>query len=205
MTLADNAVWLATQGITGAFGRINKVSSSGLDEICKGSVVGMKHTKSPEDFLLARCLFPRNAKILATRRAFVPGASYLLKAAGFVPLTNPLTSESRVPDYRALREFYSIVKAGGIVVYAPEAACFQNRVAEKIFPEFVIKAGELKLKAFIMGVNYENGKIQVKAEQYDPAGKPKEVVVEEMRERLARLSGLELEIGQPVSAAGNYR
>ncbi len=204
MSMAYDAVRLATQAITGVFGQINRVSAEGLDEICGGSVVGMKHTRNIPDFLLARYLFP-NARIFATRKAFGPGAGYLLRAAGFVPLTNPLTSTRQTPDYRALREFYLTLNAGGTVVYAPEAACFQDSVAERIFPEFIMKAGQLGLNAFIVGVNYrENRTIEVKAEQYDPGKKPKKVVAEEMRERLARLSGIELEKKVSASASGNY-
>ncbi|MBI2141548.1 1-acyl-sn-glycerol-3-phosphate acyltransferase [Candidatus Woesearchaeota archaeon] len=206
MGLTEDVLWHATKKVTDVFGQINKVSTSGLDEICGGSVVAMKHTTN-WDFFLARHIFPRNIRIFATRKAFRLGAGYFLRAGGFVPLTNPLTSKSQTQDYQTLREFYSILAAGGVVVYAPEAACFQNGVGGRIFPRFIIKAGELKLKSFLVGTNYKGGGvIEVKAEQYDPRNKPQQVVEAEIRERLAALSGLnELEREVPALPARNYR
>ena len=90
-----------------------------------------------------------------------------------------------------MREFYLILNAGGIVVYAPEAACFPNTVCKKIFPEFVMKAAQLGRKTFLVGANYKGGRaIEVQAEQYDPGKKQKYVVKEEMRVLLAKLSGI---------------
>lgn len=204
MNLTCEAIWLATRGIVNIFGHASDVSISG-DEITDGSVVAMKH-RNNWDFFLSRYLSPKNAKIFATRKAFKPGASYFLRAAGFVPLTNPLTSENGAIDSAALRDFYSILKAGGVVVYAPEAACFPNRIGEKLYPEFIMKAAALKYDSFLVGTNYKERRIEVRIKQYNPGAKPKNIVEEDMRAQLTKLSGLEGIVTPQAAelATGNY-
>lgn len=211
MKTIDNAIWAALRAQLKIFGVLYNVRVNGWELVDTNSpaIFGVKHS-SNADFLLARHIFPRKGKIFATRRIFVPLISYLLHAAGLIPMSNasknPPPNISSV-DYSAYRQFYKLLQENGWVVYAPEAACFPNRVGENIFPGFIMKGTELNVKSYLVGVKYENnahpwlsflpGKrgIGVNIEPYDAGNKPKTQVVAEMRHALTRLSGLEQKLG----------
>lgn len=217
MLTAQQAIWFSAQLALKAFGALYDVEVNGWGSVDKNkaAVFGVKHS-SDVDFLLARHIFPEKAKIFATRKIFMPGVSYILHSAGFVPMTN--ASKSTRPnltrtDYAAFREFYTLLEACKWVVYAPEAKCFPNSVGEKIFPEFIMKAAEMGIDNYLVGVRYSDGhtpwsswmhgkrRIEVNIETYNASNKSKEQVKAEVRRTLERLSGLEQRISEEKTAA----
>lgn len=204
--MLDDLVWTATRPPLAAFGALYNVQVNGLEKVDTGraAVFGVKHS-SNLDFPVVRHAFPRQAKIFTTRRMFAPPARYFLAAAGFVPLMNALKKQAdQTSDYAALKRFYEILAAKGWIVYAPEAGCFPNTVGEKFFPEFLIKAAQNRQGTYLVGVEYQKGfqrrrhwlpsGITLNIEPYDARNKPKEQVISEAKEALARLSGLERSI-----------
>lgn len=212
MLTAQHAIRFSAQLALKAFGALYDVEVNGWESVDKNkaAVFGVKHS-SDVDFLLARYVFPEKAKIFATRKIFMPGASYVLRSTGFVPMTNALKSTrpnlSRT-DCAAFREFYALLEADEWAVYAPEAKCVPNSVGEEIFPEFITKAAEMGIDNYLVGVRYSNGHtpwlswmrgkrgIEVNIEPYNASNKSKEQVKAEMRNALERLSGLEQRISE---------
>ncbi|MBI3036290.1 1-acyl-sn-glycerol-3-phosphate acyltransferase [Candidatus Woesearchaeota archaeon] len=210
MRTVDSLVKLAMMNFLKASAVFYGVKIYGLEnvETEKGSVFGVKHANSVDLPLMVHVLQGK-ATIFASSHIFKnPAANYMLTVAGAVPLYT-------APDYKVLRLNGELTSQAELIkngleaqkwlAYAPEGNVGMGFVREDIYPQMLIKAASHGHHTYLVGIKFrhtyhpwfsfvrwpwQNG-IEVRIEEYNAAGKPLGLVKEEVREYLARLSGLD--------------
>lgn len=177
------------------WGKQQHIRVFGLENVAlhESGLFAVKHAMDKDLPVVIHSL-PRRTVIMATERIFQnPIAAYVLRSAGVVPLYVALREKpSPMPpiDVKAFRTFYETLESGWWVAYTPEATQVPNAIGKTIFPQMLMKAAARGHLTYIVGISY-GGCIDVRIEQYDARHKPKEQVVSDIKERFARLSGLE--------------
>lgn len=220
MKTLDSLVRMLMRGLLKVGAAFYGVKVYGWENIEKGrgAVVGVKHANSVDLPLMVHVLQGK-ATIFASSHIFRnPITSYLLDMAGTVPLYT-------APDYRTLRLngnvgsrkelIKGILERNGWIAYAPEGNVAKDAVRDEIYPQVLIKAAELGCNTYLVGIKYRNtyhqwfsfvrwpgqSGIEVRIEEYRAANKSLARVSNEMRHKLARLSGLELAVENVVEKA----
>lgn len=221
MKTLDNTIWTAMRVSLWLAAKIYNMKVYGLENVktSEGGLLAAKHS-SNLDFPVGACILPGKATTLATKGVFVhPLTNYFLHVAGIVPINAPTDNKPKQPgiDAAAFKAFYRTLARKGFVMYAPEGTRVLGSVREEIYPEPIMKAAELGSNVYLIGIKYRSNYpwlswmrlpwqagIEVRIEQYDARNKPRDEVVEQVKDGLRRLSGLEQAV-MAESAARNDR
>lgn len=208
MKTLDNTIWAAMRGSLWLAARIYNVKVYGLEnvETDAGGLLAAKHS-SNLDFPVGAYILHGKATTLATKGVFVnPLTNYLLHVAGIIPINSPTDDKPKQPgiDVAALKAFHRTLRGKRFVMYAPEGTRVLGSVREEIYPELIMKAADLGSNVYLIGIKYGSNHpwlswlrlpwqagIEVRIKQYDARNKPRSQVVEEVKEGLRVLSGLE--------------
>lgn len=163
-------------------------------------LIAFKH-RSNMDVPFLICAVPKFLHFPAKRGVFrVPVVGRLLELGGGYPIVRHGDHDYRFVhpiNFQTYRSFFRLLNTGGWFAYAPEGTRAPHGMGEEILPSFLISAVKRNVPTYLAGLEYSRKiswvpftTVTIRFDSYRPNGNGKAEVSQEVRQGLARLSGL---------------